>query len=204
MPEEVATLRLTAKDETAAAFQAAALNIHRVKTASDDFHRTSQETFERGRKSVELFGMSLGRALSVTAVAEFGRRAYDAFANFDRALTMTRLNTGATQEQMEKLSATIDNLEKTTRQAKEQLIAGFQTYMQTSGQTFDQAMAIFPKIAATATATQNDINSVATAIGAAARNLHLTTEQQAKALDQLTLAATKNLKDLGAISARAD
>ena len=197
MPEEVATLRLTAKDETAAAFQAAALNLHRVKTASDDFHRTSQETFERGRKSVELFGMSLGRALSVTAVAEFGRRAYDAFANFDRALTMTRLNTGATQEQMAKLAATIDNLEKTTRQAKEQLIAGFQTYMQTSGQTFDQAMAIFPKIAATATATQNDINSVATAIGAAARNLRLTTEQQAKALDQLTLAATKNLKDLG-------
>jgi methyl-accepting chemotaxis protein len=112
-------------------------------------------------------------------------------------MTMTRLNTGATPEQMAKLTATIDDLEKTTRQAKEQLIAGFQTYMQTSGQTFDQAMAIFPKIAATATATQNDINSVATAIGGAARNLHLTTEQQARALDQLTLAATKNLKDLG-------
>src|SRR5262245_43866302 len=197
MPEEVATLRLTAKDETAAAFQAAALNLHRVKTATDDFHRSSQDAFERGKHSVELFGMSLTRALSVGAVVEFGRRAYETFANFDRSMTMIQLNTGATSSQMEKLTTTIDELEKKTRQTKEQLVAGFQTYMQTSGQTFGQAMAIFPKIAATATATQNDINSVATAIGAAARNLKLTTEQQAQALDQLAVAATKNMKDLG-------
>jgi CII-binding regulator of phage lambda lysogenization HflD len=197
VPEEVATLRLTAKDETAAAFQAAALNLHRVKTATDDFHRTNTEAFERGKRSIELFGMSLERALSIGAIVEFGRRSYEAFANFDRAMTMTRLNTGATQEQMARLSATIEQLQKTTRQTNEELVAGFNTYMQTSGQTFDQAMAIFPKIGTAATATQNDINSVATAIGAAARNLHLSTAQQEQALDQLALAASKNLKDLG-------
>jgi CII-binding regulator of phage lambda lysogenization HflD len=197
VPEEVATLRLTAKDETAAAFQAAALNLHRVKTATDDFHRSNQAAFERGKRSIELFGVSLEKALAIGTIAEFGRRAYETFADFDRAMTMTRLNTGATQEQMARLSETIEELQKTTRQTNEQLIAGFNTYMQTSGQTFEQAMAMFPKIAATATATQNDINSVATAIGAAARNLHLTTAQQTQALDQLALAASKNLKDLG-------
>ena len=106
MPEETTTLRLTAKDETAAAFQAAAINLHRVKTATDDFQRSSQDAFQRGKRSVELFGVSLERYLSTGAIIEFGRRSYEAFANFDRAMTMTRLSSGATQEQMRRLAET--------------------------------------------------------------------------------------------------
>jgi hypothetical protein len=197
MPEETATLRLTAKDETAAAFQAAALNLHRVKIATDDFHRSNQETFEKGKRSIELFGMSLERVLGAGAIVEFGRRSYEAFANFDRAMTMVRLNTGASDAQMKALTETINKLQRETSQTNDALVAGFRTYLQVSGATFDQAMAVFPKLAQTARATQTDINDVATAIGAVGRNLHLNAEQQSQALDELAVASKKNLQDIG-------
>jgi hypothetical protein len=197
VPEEVATLRLTAKDETAAAFAAAAFNLHRVKTATDDFHHSNQEAFERGKRSVELFGMSLERALSVGAIAEFGRRAVTEFANIDRAMTMTQIRANATATQMERFKQITDDLEKAYKINSDKLVAGFNTYLQASGKTFDEALAVYPKMVAAARATQTDINEVATGIGAAARNMQLNQEQQAKTLEQLALASRRNLQDLG-------
>ncbi len=141
--------------------------------------------------------MSLERALSVGAIAEFGRRAVTEFADIDRAMTMTQIHANATATQMERFKQITDDLEKAYKINSDRLVAGFNTYLQVSGKTFDEALAVYPKMVAAARATQTDINEIATGIGAAARNMQLSSEQQAKALEQLALASRNNLQDLG-------
>ena len=95
-----ARLRLTGKDESAAAFRSAANGVRRLEAQT-----RAAMTSMRGSTSALTSGLvGLGaRYLSVAAAAETARQSFLKYAGVDERLKRVQLAAGATAAQMERL-----------------------------------------------------------------------------------------------------
>src|SRR5262245_65886618 len=85
--ETEAKLRLTAQDQTAAAFQSAGRHMRQLQHDVELFGQRMPSAFRGAEAAIEHFGQHMGKYLGAAALEEFTRHAFTAGAEIDRSLT---------------------------------------------------------------------------------------------------------------------
>ena len=174
MADQVSNLRLTAKDETAAAFRSATENMKR-------------------------FGDTARRAFEALAVGETMRKAYVEFAETDRKLTMLGLNAGKSGAAMKDVGEQVKAMAKANNIAVSDMIKAFDAFRERSGKTFEETLQFMPQIATAARAGGVEIAGMANVTASLIRNFNLKASDTSAALDMVVKATKRGIGDIAEV-----
>jgi hypothetical protein len=154
--EQEARLRITGRDETAAAFRSAARNMQSLEGAAKRIS-SATEAMIGGLKGV--------------ATVEGLRRATMAFADMERDLNRLGIRLKLSRAEMENIRKAMEDVEEATTQPLEDLIQGFATLQKRARTTRDEAIALMPAIGAAALQSGQKVQDVAEVVASMMRNL---------------------------------
>jgi hypothetical protein len=154
--EQEARLRITGRDETAAAFRSAARNMQALEGAAKHIS-SATEAMIGGLKGL--------------ATVEGLRRATMAFADMERDLGRLGIRLKLSRAEMENIRKAMEDVEEATTQPLEDLIQGFVTLQKRARTTRDEAIALMPAIGAAALQSGQKVQDVAEVVASMMRNL---------------------------------
>jgi uncharacterized protein (TIGR02594 family) len=154
--EQEARLRITGRDETAAAFRSAARNMQALEGAA---------------KRISSATESMIAGLKGLATVEGLRRATMAFADMERDLNRLGIRLKLSRAEMENIRKAMEDVEEATTQPLEDLIQGFATLQKRARTTRDEAIALMPAIGAAALQSGQKVQDVAEVVASMMRNL---------------------------------
>jgi hypothetical protein len=154
--EQEARLRITGRDETAAAFRSAARNIQALEGAAKRISGAT-EAMIAGLKGL--------------ATVEGMRRATMAFADMERDLNRLGIRLKLSRAEMQNIRKAMEDVEEATTQPLEDLIQGFATLQKRARTTRDEAIALMPAIGAAALQSGQKVQDVAEVVASMMRNL---------------------------------
>ena len=140
-----ARLRLTGKDQSAAASRSVANNMRQLEAQT----RVAMSNMGRTTNALTTGLVGLGaRYLGVAAAAETARQGFLKYAGVDERLRRVQLQAGATADQMAKLRPVLDRLSREHGIAIEEMIAGYDLLRERGRMSIEETAKIFPHIVA--------------------------------------------------------
>ena len=145
--ETEAKLRLTAQDQTAAAFQSAGRHMRQLQHDVEQFGHRMPGVFRGAEAAVEHFGQHMGKYLGAAALEEFTRHAFMAGAEIERSFTRMGIGLGIPREKVQELREEIEKLSVKTGISAKDLRDGFNLMARDTRLSLHEVEHIFPRIA---------------------------------------------------------
>ena len=208
-----ATLRLRAKDESAAAFRSLAGKFDAVERKSRQVERATAASMRAGRTaskvsmieraSVRTEAALLARASTVLAPAAIAYGAVKSVARFaevERQVERIGITAGATAEQTKSAFGVIDRAAFNFATSQDDITAGLDTLVAT-GRDMKDALSFLPSITATAVASGAAITDIAQTADSVGRNFDIAGDKMQSAFDIMNAGGKSGqfeLKDMAA------
>src|SRR5262245_33465495 len=145
--ETESKLRLTAQDQTAAAFQSAARNIRQLHQDAERFGHQMPAFMRAAEGAMEHFNHAMTKWLSAAAIEEFTRHSFMSMAELERSLTRIAIGAGIPREKMQHLGEELERLAVKTGIATKDLREGFGIMLRDTRLAFEEVEHVFPLVA---------------------------------------------------------
>jgi TP901 family phage tail tape measure protein len=197
-----ALLRLTATDQTGAAFAAATQRMRAFERESQranaaglatynprrQFVGFSGSTFAAAGAAVSRFRMQMGQAVAVFEGARFLKNDYVGGAAFVRRMNELQQVMGASDEQMKRAVPVYRQIAQDLALPVDQIIRGAEEFAKIGGRTSDQILAILPTVAAAARASGSDVQDFAQMTNGLMSQMKISGDQLPRVFDELITA----------------
>jgi TP901 family phage tail tape measure protein len=197
-----AALRLSAQDQTGAAFASAQRRMRTFSAEADIAGAGASRGLARAAAGAQRFRSDLGSALAVFGAARFGEAAYKDFAEFDRRMSRIGVTAEATVAQVEAAKPRLRAIAQEFATPIESVIGGVEQLAQQGRYSLEQILNMMPTLAKVATASGSEISDLANTAGIMVTALKIPEQDLARAFDEMFRAANNGkfeLKDMAKV-----